>query len=272
MQLALWDTPAADFFVTGLEAGVAESDLVIERQDPRTCVDLLRRGLVDIALVPSLVVLSSADILDALPGAALSTWTYPYARIVLGKGLGEIESVAFDPLYTQEALVARIVLKEHYGKEPTFVPMQHATLDDLEAKEEDAFLYVGDDAPLLQSKNTVLNLGQEWYELANYPMVWGLFAARKDEATPAMVEALVNMVEAAETQRPVWLQAHEMTPEVDHFFREALRLRFDDLATASLTELRQYLFYYQITEDIPDLPLYVVPDDGFGDDERQPLL
>jgi hypothetical protein len=87
-----------------------------------------------------------------------------------------------------------------------------------------------------------------------------------------MVEALVNMVEAAEMQRPVWLQAHEMTPEVDNFFREALRLRFDDLATASLTELRQYLFYYQITEDIPDLPLYVVPDDGFEDDENQPLL
>ncbi|HMB91911.1 MAG TPA: MqnA/MqnD/SBP family protein [Rhodothermales bacterium] len=272
MQLALWDTPAADFFVAGLEARVAKSDLIIERQDPRTCVDLLRQGLVDMALVPSLVLLSSADILDALPGAALSTWTYPYAQIVLRKGLGEVKSIAFDPLYTQEALVARIVLKEHYGKEPTFIPIQNATLANLEARAEDAFLYVGDDAPLLQSQNTVLNLGQEWYELASYPMVWGLFAARKDEATPAMVEALVNMVGAAETQRPVWLQAHEMTPEVDAFFREALRLRFDDLVTASLTELRQYLFYYQIAEDIPDLPLYVVPDDGYEDDEQRPLL
>jgi predicted solute-binding protein len=272
MHLALWNTPAADFFAAGLEAGLGESNIVIERQDPRTCVDLLRRGMVDIALVPSLVLLSNTDILDAMPGAALSTWKYPYARIVLRKGLGEIESVAFDPLYTQEALVARITLKEHYGKEPTFVPIEDASLSDLEAGSEDAFLYVGDNAPHLKSEHTVMNLGQEWYELANYPMVWGLFATRKDEATPEMVNALIEMVEAAETQRPVWLQAREMTPEIHAFFNDALRLRFDDLATASLTEFRQYLYYYQITEEIPDLPLYMIPDDGYEDDENQPLL
>ena len=45
------------------------------------------------------------------------------------------------------------------------------------------------------------------------------------------------------------------------FYREDLRLRLDDLAMAGLTEFRDYLYYYNITEEIPELPLYELPED-----------
>jgi len=91
--------------------------------------------------------------------------------------------------------------------------------------------------------------------------VWGLFATRRDEATPRAVHMLRALIEAAEMHRPIWLQAHDMSPDVHAYFADDLRLRLDDLATASLTEFRQFLLYYGVTEDVPELPLYVLPED-----------
>ncbi len=268
MRLAVWDTPPAAFLVSGLDAGAVKAPVSLERHDAHTCTRLLESGRVDVALLPSLVVLSHADAFDVLPGAALSTWKCPYARLVLRRGLERVETVAFDPMHAQEALVARIILKEHYGCAPDFAAVEAAAL---EQGDHDAFLVSGPQALTLQTEHLALDLGEEWYELVNYPMVWGLFAARRDEATPALLEALLEVTRAAEQQRPVWTQAREMTPEAHAFFSDDLRLRFDDLATASLTELRQYLYFYHVTEEIPDLPLFLLPDDQ-DDDEPTPLL
>ena len=44
------------------------------------------------------------------------------------------------------------------------------------------------------------------------------------------------------------------------------------VATAGLAEFRQYLYYYNVTADIPELPLYKVPDETRDGDAREPLL
>ncbi len=207
-----------------------------------------------------------------LPGVALSTWKYPYARLVLRRGMESVETVAYEPQYTQEALVARIILREHYDKEPAFVSLDGATPEVLLHAEQDASLVVGPNAPMLQTEHVTLNLGQEWFELVNYPMVWGLFATLKDTAAPVMVEVLMHAVRVAEQQRPVWVQAREMPPALHTFYREDLRLRLDDLAMAGLTEFRDYLYYYNITDEIPELPLYELPEDWEDDEEPEPLL
>ena len=123
MHLALWDIPPVDFLDSVLKAEVVSVPLEIERNDAQTCTELLLQELVDVALLPSLVVLSNTDVFDVLPGVALSTWKYPYARLVLRRGMESVETVAYARQYTQEALVARIILREHYGKDPTFVPL-----------------------------------------------------------------------------------------------------------------------------------------------------
>ena len=270
MHLALWDTRPVDFLVSGID-GVNGSPWMVDRASPRRCVEALQRGQADVALVPTLVVLSNPDVFDVLPGVALSTWKYPFARLLLREGFQEVNRVGYAPEHMQEALVAQIVLQEHYGQEVTFEPHLEASLDELRTAPGDGVLLVGDDVPFIQSA-LALDLGQEWFELVAYPMVWGLFAVRKDEGTPAMVQALRDTVKTAEARRQVWLQAHEQPPVLHSFFAEELRLRFDDLATASLTEFRQHLFYYNITEDIPELPMYVVPETARDDDAREPLV
>ena len=262
MKLALWNTPSMALFAAGAEA---VPGLSVVQTTPQDAMAMLLDGTADVALVPSLLVFSHADVFSVLPGAAFSTWKAPYARLVLPDGLERAERVVYAPEHAQEALLARIVLHEHYGLKPSF-----EAIEEEEAAGEAARLVVGAEAATWQSQHLTLNLAQEWYELANYPMVWGLFVARRDEAVPAFVEAVVALAEAAEAKRPLWLQAREMPPELHAFYAEDLRVRFDDLATASLTEFRQYLYYYHVTEDLPELPLYELPDDG--EDERTPLL
>ena len=77
MHLALWDIPPVDFLDSVLKAGGVSVPLEIERKDAQTCTELLLQELVDVALLPSLVVLSNTDVFDVLPGVALSTWKYP---------------------------------------------------------------------------------------------------------------------------------------------------------------------------------------------------
>lgn len=270
MHIALWNTPSADFFLSGMEG--AGQNWEVERASPRRCVDLLRQGQVDVALVSTLVVLTNPDAFDVLPGVALSTWKNPFARLVLREGLQQADTVAYAPEHMQEAFVAQVVLQEHYGQEAEFQPHLEATTEELVSTRADAVLVVGNEAPMHQSGALVLDLGQEWFELSAYPMVWGLFVTRKDEATPGMVAALREMVRAAEARRSVWVRAQERPPVLHAFFTDDLRLRFDDLVTASLTEFRQYLYYYKVTEEIPELPLYEVPDETRDDDARDPLL
>ncbi len=272
MHLALWDIPPVDFLDAVLKAEAVSVPLEIERKDAQTCTELLLQELVDVALLPSLVVLSNTEVFDVLPGVALSTWKYPYARLVLRGGMESVETVAYARQDTQEALVARIILREHYDKNPTFVPLDAVTPEGLLHAEQDASLVVGPNAPLLQTPHMALNLGQEWFELANYPMVWGLFATLKDAAAPVMVEMLLRTARVAEQQRPMWVQAQEMPPLLHTFYSEHLRLRLDDLAMASLTQFRDYLYYYNVTDEIPELPLYELPEDWEDDEEPGPFL
>lgn len=234
-------------------------------------MERLLTGKVEVALVPSLIALTNPDEFDVLPAAALSTWSNPFSRLLLRHGLQQVETVAYDQLYPQEAAVARIILKEHYSQEPEFLALADTSIADLEGALTDASLLVGNEVPLLQPEALTLDIGEEWYELANYPMVWGLFAMRKGEVDVRAVYALQEMVKAAEQQRSVWLQAQEMPPYIHAFFIEGLRVRFDDLALASLTELNQYLYYYNITEELRELPLFELPFEDEGDEPR-PML
>ncbi|ARA91727.1 hypothetical protein AWN76_000130 [Rhodothermaceae bacterium RA] len=268
MKIALWDHPIADPLADGLASASATYGACVRRHPAGDSADLVRGGQVDLALVPSLAALQDPDAFDVLPAVAVSTWSYPFARIVLRRPLGEpIREVAFDPAYEQERHVARMVLREHYGLEPVFVPRR-----DVLGREEDAALLVSDTVEPVPAGGPVLDLGQEWYELAQYPMAWGLFVARKGTATASMIRALRQAATAAEQAREAWLEARALPDELTAFYRDSLRYRLDDLVIASLTEWRHHLYFFGLTEDIPNLEFVALPDDEEEADAPNPLF
>lgn len=268
MRIALWDTPLADQMAAALED---LGTLTVERQPPERCRQLVDASLVDAALVPSVHALRDPQAYDLLAGAALSTWMYPFAQLYLEGQLGDaLHRVAYDPAFEQEKFVVQVALREHYNARPRFVPMEEASMEELlGAADVEASLVVGDAVPQLDVDRFHMDVGQEWYELANYPMVWGLFVSPKDQGQPAMVEALVAGAKRATAQAATPATDIPGTGGDD----AAVRFHLDDLAIASLTELSRYLFYYGQSDDVPELTFVTAPEEDDEDGEvRRPLI
>ncbi|MDE2956963.1 MAG: hypothetical protein OXU68_08175 [Bacteroidota bacterium] len=238
MLVALWDSPAADC----LESAARSLSWMVERQDGVTCDALVRARQVDLGLVPAYHVLAAGRGIQVLPGGALSSWSFPHAQLQLSRPLQQVRTFTCTPPQVQEALMARVILKEHYGVDALPVAGDSA----------DATLHSGSACETLQAGDNRLNLGQEWFELLQYPMVWALFVCASGTATPAMTAALKTLTSRAEEQ----LRQQD---------RNAIRLRLDDLALAGLTGLREYLYYYGAIEEMAELPYYQPDEAGISE-------
>ncbi len=252
MHLALWDIPPCRC----LEA--AASEMLVERTTSARAMDLLRTRQVDVALVPSTTVLCEAQVLAVLPDAVLASWAYPWASIVLRRDAHALRTVAYDPSCRQEAFMAKAVLREHYGATPGFVPVTEG--EDPLRTDADASLVVGRE--IEGTPDQVLDLGQEWFELAQYPMVWGLFATLRGAATPSMARRIAELARDAESLAVDW--AHSSGKESERrFFAESLRMQMDDITVAGLTELTDQMYYEGMIQELSPLPLYS-PSDSEG--------
>lgn len=268
MDLAIWNYPPAEFLVSGFTSGAVDNPFDIRRYRPEECAALLVEDEVDVALLPTMMALQASKAIDVIPSVGLISWAYPYARLVWGGGLHDFpETVAYDRRAAQERVVSRIVLQEHYGVDVEFVPYEDRAPKELLEVEEDASLLAGPNVPSLRTESFDMDIGREWYELANYPMVWGLFVTKRDRASDEMIESLIDSGQAAEDNRDVWVQAQETSAPLNEFYREDLRTGIDKLAIASLTEFRKYLFYYDVTEDVPDLPFVYLDEEEEEEDD-----
>ncbi|MEM9663636.1 MAG: MqnA/MqnD/SBP family protein [Bacteroidota bacterium] len=259
-SLALWDSAPAHLSYAGMTHPGQAQPFAVERHPPAQCAELLHQAMVDVALLPSFAVCMEPEDYDVLAAGALSAWCYPMAQLVLHQGwTAPVRQVVYDPAYPQERWVAQVILQEHYGMKPSFIPLPEATPIDLLHAEADGCVLVTPSPPPLDAPALTLDLGQEWYEMAQYPLVLGLFVTRRDEGRPDMVEALVEVTEVAEALRPSWLAEAEIPAVMRPFYKDHLRLRLDDLVIASLTEQRQLMFYEGLLDNIDDLRLTTIP-------------
>lgn len=274
MKIAVWNLPPVDLIASGFSSGESEDRIDVLKLRVADCERALRKGHVDSALLPTLSVLKNHKDFDVVPAVAFSTWSYPFARLQIDHDLSDrVRKVAFDPSWEQERFIAEVILREHYRMEPEFSAIEDPSIENLLQADADARILVGPDVPTMPLDGRVLDLGQEWFELANYPMTWGLFAARSDEIDPNMIREIRDSVRASERQRKVWLRAKETSRGLHEFYADSLRFRLDDLCVAGLTEFRQYLFYYDIVDDVRDIPFVFIPDEeGEEDQGRRPLL
>ena len=268
MKLALWDLPPADVLRAGFESS-GIPNLEVLRARPEVCAGMLLEKKVDAALVPTTMVLKAADGFDIIPGIALSTWHYPFAKLVLKGGLRDWpERIIFDRRAIQEKLVARIVLHEHYGIQPEFQP----TKGNIAEVDEPAVLLSGRASYRADPEDLVLDLGREWFELSNYPMVWGLLVTRREHLAPEQVSAIIETAAKAEEQQQSILENLPADSDLFDFIQDDVRVRFDDLATASLTELKRYMFYYNELDDMPDLHFAEIEEGEDEEDQEEPLV
>ena len=267
MKIALWDEPILHYFRKGFE----DLSMEVVAASRRQCRDLLVRGKVDIALVPTLTLLKERDLFDVLPAVALSSWSNPFTRLYTRNAFGEaIQSVAVNPEYAQEALLIKIVLEEHYGVEASFQPQMDVSLQSVAENKVEAALVVSTSFEKVDDVPFSLDLGQDWYELTHYPMVWGAFVMSQDNATDEAVKLLRNVARYVEKHTADWSQEESLSEDLTAFFSKNIRYRLDDMAIASMTSIQDYLYYNNAIEEINEIVFYeVVHDEG---EEETPLL
>jgi predicted solute-binding protein len=169
--------------------GAQRSLFDLDFQIPAVCADQLASGTADIGIVPSFE-LTRLD-LEILPGTGIACHG-PVRSILLISKLParQIRRLAVDSSSRTSVQLARVLLAERYQAKPEFVP--HAP--DLEPmlRIADAALIIGDPALYIEPGRLpyeVHDLGGEWVEETGLPMVFAVWAGRKEVVTPDLVEA-----------------------------------------------------------------------------------
>ncbi len=234
--------------------------------DVRTALD---NDQCDIGLMPTITLIQQADDFEALGGGAVATWGNPYVRLLLAGDLSDpVKTLAFNPGELQSGLAATLILREHYGQKPVVVPRAAVSAADLGTS--DAVVVSGVHALDVPAGVLALDVSQEWYELANYPMVWYLFARSIGNATEVHRDAVVAAVSQADPMRADHALSPNRTPEMAHFYEHSLSYRWDDLATASLTEWSDYLFQSGVLPDPSYISVATFASDADEDEDDEP--
>lgn len=245
MRISIWNNPVTTPVLEGLKDAFGDSVSGATRN--QVLVDL-KSGLSDVALIPTDIALSSSDEFDLLPAVAISSWNNPFAWLKVETGLS---TKALKIIHSDDgklsAYLSAIVLKEHYGISATLSKQDEMP----QGMRDYEILSVADVSDVEAVTDPVtLDLGQEWFEMANYPFVWALFATRKGEADSATIEAIRDAIIFIDLNRIELASKWKDDAVMESYFLNDLRLRLDDLAVASLVELSEHLYYVGATTDL----------------------
>ena len=253
MDIALWNAPYLRFVEHGLGA---QGDTRVISGGVEDVLGRLAADKVDAALVPSDIALMASGNLEILPAVAVSTWSNPFVSLTLPNGFtGGDMVLSHTPDGALTAFLASVVLKEHYGIACDLSPAPPGSDD---RSIHDVMTVQTAESPGA-GEPRALDLGQEWYELTNYPMVWALFVARKDEAGPELIDGIRRRMIALEDDRIAIAEDLTDDQTMLEFCLNELRFRLDDLAVASLTSLADFLYFYGRTDQVPAVQFASLP-------------
>jgi chorismate dehydratase len=158
---------------------------------PSVCADLLRRGEIDLGMVPSITYLDrSGD--RIVPGVCIGSQGEVASVALFHRGpLRDVRSIALDTSSRTSAALTRILCSRRFGISPTFVA-QAPNLPAMLAA-ADAALLIGDPALFVDHRAfgaTKTDLGSEWTAMTGLPFVWAFWSGREEAASPDVVALL----------------------------------------------------------------------------------
>jgi chorismate dehydratase len=178
-------------------------DVALTTDTPDHLNDALVRGDLDIGPISLVEYLRHSDQLKLLPDLAVGS-DGPVLSVVLVSGvpLDQIRTVALGATSRTSVLLAQMVLEDRLGHRPTY-----ATLPpDVPAmlREADAAVVIGDPAlratfGVRPAGTSVLDLGEAWRTRSGHPMVFAVWAARKEfaERHPGLVKDVAEAFRAS---------------------------------------------------------------------------
>ncbi len=159
---------------------------------PAECADALAAGRADIGIVPSIEL--TRQPLEVIPGAGIACHGAVRSILLVAKVPPDrIRTLAADASSRSSVMLSRVILARRYGAEPRLVSMPPDLPKMLQAA--DAALVIGDPALRIDSAALpfpVLDLGAEWCEMTGLPMVFAVWARRRDVPPAGLTAAFEN--------------------------------------------------------------------------------
>jgi chorismate dehydratase len=169
----------------GPQKGLFELDF----QVPSACADQLAAGKADIGIVPSFE-LTRQD-LQIIPGAGIACHGAVRSILLVStRPAAKIRTLAADANSRTSVQLARVILERRYGALPD-VTARPPDLDRM-LRSADAALVIGDPALRIDPARLpyhIYDLGDEWVLMTGLPMVFAVWAGRREVVTPEVAEA-----------------------------------------------------------------------------------
>ena len=161
---------------------------------PAECADQLASGEADIGIVP--VIEMARQRLEYFPGTGIACHGAVRSILLVSKvPIEEIKTLATDSGSRTSVMLSRVILAEKFGVDPRFIS-RRADLTTM-LGEADAALLIGDAALRIDPATLpfqTLDLGAEWTALTGLPMVFAVWAGRKEIIRERYAHAFVDSV------------------------------------------------------------------------------
>ena len=154
---------------------------------PALLSEMLRRGGVDVALVPSIEYFCDSHLLIIPDIAIASKGEVKSVKLLVRNN--PIERVALDTASNTSCILSRIIMSEKYRLAPAFTSW-NASEEKLDSQ-ADAFLIIGDNALKTNDVNcSSLDLGKEWQDMTHLPFVYAFWATKRGTKIPDLNDIL----------------------------------------------------------------------------------
>lgn len=167
---------------------------------PSACADQLARGEADIGIVP--VIEMARQKLTYFRETGISCVGAVRSILLTSKvPFHQIKTLATDSGSRTSVMLARMILAEKFGVEPELI--SHPPQLEPMLKIADAALIIGDAALHLEPAllpYATLDLGEEWTNLTQLPMVFAVWAGKKEVMRQAYADALLASCKHGQSQ------------------------------------------------------------------------
>ncbi len=259
-RLGTWPSFAFRPLLEGLPA---ERPFTLVRSTPAQTAFHLRDHEVEIGFLSPLDYAKDSSTLVIVPNVGLWSQTGGNAvNVYFRSELEDVATLAVDPAFAAEVVLAKIVLSEEFDVEPQIVPVA-GDLDAMLAR-ADAALLVGDQALReAASHANALDLIESWVQMTDLPYVHGIWCARERD----LQEEHVTLLQQARYQGTEQLEAiatraaeRQEFPgfTADHLLEYLERFSYDlpDEALEGIKEFHHYAYYHSVLPDIPELTFF----------------
>ncbi len=162
---------------------------------PSVLPKMLEEDGLDIILMPSVGYFRGSGY-KIIPGSSIASngLVESVKLFIRSPSIEKIRTVALDKDSMTSCVLTKIILWKKYSLDPEYIILEDKRK--IYNEYADAFLVIGDDAMKVREDGfTVLDLGQEWNELAGLPFVYAVWVTKSESKLPGLSKLLIDAKE-----------------------------------------------------------------------------